>query len=288
MPTLDYRCWLLLIGSFALTCLATSAYSQPPQLTLANVYEKGVPLQGYWVSEKLDGVRAYWDGEHLMSRQGHTFHPPAWFTRDFPDVPLDGELWRGRGTFSELSGVVRKLAPVDSEWRQVRYEIFDLPESDRPFSERVARMRSLLKPSPSRYLVMIEQTPATTRAALLARLDAVVGQGGEGLMLHRGSALYEAGRSDDLLKVKQYQDAEATVVGYSPGQGKYEGMLGALVVERSDGRQFKLGSGFSDGQRADPPQIGSTVTYKYYGLTSTGLPRFASFMRVRDEEPEEE
>ncbi|MEQ5835517.1 DNA ligase [Marinobacter sp. NFXS9] len=285
MPTPMYQRWLPILFGLALLFPAFELHAEKPQLTLAQVYEKGDALNGYWVSEKLDGVRAYWDGEHLISRQGHAFHPPAWFTRDFPEVPLDGELWMGRGTFSELSGVVRKLEPVDSEWRQVHYEIFDLPGSDRPFSERVARMRSLLKPSPSPYLVMIEQTPATTREALMARLDEVVGEGGEGLMLHRGGALYEAGRSDDLLKVKRYQDAEATVVGYSPGQGKYEGMLGALVVERSDGRRFKLGSGFSDEQRADPPAIGATVTYKYYGLTSTGLPRFASFMRVRDEEP---
>ena len=285
MSRLPDQRWLLFLCSLALLFPACELHAQQPQLTLAQVYEKDDSLNGYWISEKLDGVRAYWDGKQLISRQGHAFHPPAWFTRDFPEVLLDGELWMGRGTFSELSGVVRKLDPVDSEWRQVRYEIFDLPGSDRPFSERVARMRSLLKPAPSPFLAMIEQTPATTREALMARLNTVVEQGGEGLMLHRGSARYHAGRSDDLLKVKQYQDAEAKVVGYSPGQGKYEGLLGALVVERSDGRQFKLGSGFSDEQRGDPPAIGATVTYKYYGLTSTGLPRFASFMRVRDEEP---
>lgn len=285
MPTPLYRCCLQFIGSLALSFLATSAYAQPPQLTLANVYEKGVPLQEYWVSEKLDGVRAYWNGERLISRQGHVFQAPDWFTANFPDEPLDGELWLGRGQFSELSGIVRKRVPDGAEWRRVHYEIFDLPASEAPFSKRVARMRQLLVPSSSPYLVMIPQTRASSDESLMARLDAVVGQGGEGLMLHRGSSRYHAGRSDDLLKVKRYQDAEAVVVGYTNGTGKYAGMLGALVVERPDGRRFKLGSGFSDRQRAEPPPEGATVTYKFYGLTSTGLPRFASFMRVREDEP---
>lgn len=285
MPTPRYQRWLPFLCSLALLFPAVSLHAEKPKLTLAQVYEKGDSLEDYWVSEKLDGVRALWDGEQLISRQGHTFHPPAWFTEGFPDVRLDGELWLGRGRFSELSGVVRKVEPVASEWRQVRYEIFDLPGSPLPFSDRVMAMRKRLVPSPSPYLEMIGQTRATTHKALMARLDRVVESGGEGLMLHRGSSLYHAGRTDDLLKVKTYQDAEARVVAYSPGQGKYEGVLGALVVEREDGRRFKLGTGFSDDQRADPPPVGSTVTYKYYGLTSTGLPRFASFMRIRDEEP---
>ncbi|WP_111493190.1 DNA ligase [Marinobacter bohaiensis] len=282
------RPWAPFLVLVLVFLLAGPAMAGVPQLTLAQVYEQGVPLEDYWVSEKLDGVRAYWDGDKLVSRQGHRFHAPDWFTRDFPDTPMDGELWLGRGTFSELSGVVRKLEPVDAEWRQVHYEIFDLPAHPGPFSERVAAMQRLLQPSPSPYLSMIEQTRGTTHAALMGRLDDVVAAGAEGLMLHRGDSRYHAGRNDDLLKVKKYQDAEADVVGYSPGKGKYEGMLGALVVERSDGRRFKLGTGFSDEQRAHPPAMGATVTYKFYGYTSTGLPRFASFMRVRDDEPAEE
>lgn len=285
MFSLLYRCWLPVLCGLALLLSASQLHAEKPQLTLAQTYEQGPDLSHYWVSEKLDGVRAYWNGEHLISRQGNRFHSPAWFTKDFPEEPLDGELWMGRGRFSEVSGAVRKLQPVAAEWRQIQYRIFDLPASEAPFSDRVAHMRRLLEPSPSTYLSMIEQRRATSQEALMARLDQVVASGGEGLMLHRGDSLYHAGRTDDLLKVKRYQDAEAVVVGYTAGQGKYEGMLGALVVKLEDGRELKLGTGFSDEERATPPTIGSRVTYKYFGLTSTGLPRFASFMRVRDEEP---
>lgn len=285
MLSLLYRRWMPALCGLALLLSAFQLHAETPQLTQAQTYEQGPDLTHYWVSEKLDGVRAYWNGKDLISRQGNRFHAPAWFTEDFPEEPLDGELWMGRGRFAEVSGAVRKLEPVDAEWRQIRYRIFDLPSSEDPFSERVAHMQRLLEPSPSTYLSMIEQRRATSHEALMARLDLVVASGGEGLMLHRGDSLYHAGRTDDLLKVKRYQDAEAVVVGYTAGQGKYEGMLGALVVKLEDGRELKLGTGFSDEERATPPGLGSTVTYKYFGLTSTGLPRFASFMRVRDEEP---
>ncbi|MGP4845011.1 DNA ligase [Marinobacter sp. 1Y8] len=278
-----YREWLFIISSLALSLFANTAYAQPPKILLGETYQQGINLSDYWVSEKLDGVRAYWDGKQLISRQGHRFHAPDWFLTDFPEQPLDGELWMGRGRFSETSGAVRKLEPVDAEWRQIRLMVFDLPSSRAPFSERVVQMKALVSGSP--YIAMIDQRRASSHDALMEQLDQVVANGGEGLMLHDGNSLYRAGRTDDVLKVKRYQDAEAVVVGHTEGNGKYEGQLGALIVERKDGRRFKLGTGFSDAQRADPPPMGAEVTFKYYGLTSTGLPRFASFLRVRDDEP---
>ncbi|MDX1803921.1 MAG: DNA ligase [Alcanivorax sp.] len=273
--------WLLLLW-----WLAGSALAQPsPPLELANRYQPGIRLSDYWVSEKLDGVRAYWDGHRLWSRQGHAFHPPAWFVADFPALPLDGELWMGRGTFAALSAAVRRLTPRDAQWRRIRYRVFDLPASDGNFDQRLATMRRRLRPSPSPYLAMIAQRRVTDRQALLVWLDRVVAAGGEGLMLHRGDSHYQAGRSDALLKLKTYQDAEATVVGYRPGHGKYQGQMGALEVRTDRGRRFAIGSGFSEAQRAHPPPLGATITYKFYGRTATGLPRFASFLRVRDDEP---
>lgn len=267
---------------FAAPCV----YAEPPELALAGVYQKGVALDDYWVSEKLDGVRAYWDGEQFWSRGGNEYRAPDWFTEGFPDVPMDGELWMGRGRFSELSGAVRRLEPVDPSWRQIRFMVFDLPELNRPFSERIQAMAALLKPSPSPFLVMVAQRKATDHDRLMAELDTVVSEGGEGLMLRRGGSLHSVGRSDDLLRVKRYDDAEAVVVAHLAGSGKYEDMLGSVRVRRDDGRQFHIGTGFSDEQRENPPPVGATITYKYYGFTSTGLPRFASFLRVRNDEPE--
>ncbi len=265
--------------------LTSTAHSEPPALALAGVYEEGVDLQDYWVSEKLDGVRAYWDGQKFWSRGGNVYRAPAWFTENFPSTRMDGELWMGRGRFAELSGAVRRIEPVDESWRQIRFMVFDFPAIEQPFSDRVAVMKNLLLPSPSPYLAMVEQRRTTGHERLMAALDDVVGQGGEGLMLRRGDSLPTVGRSDDLLKVKKYQDAEAIIVAHLPGKGKFEGVLGSVRVERPDGRQFHIGTGFSDAERINPPPVGSLITYKYYGFTSTGLPRFASFMRVRADEP---
>lgn len=278
---------LLCVGCGLLwTLSAPSLPDERPELQLANVYEQGMPLSGYWVSEKLDGVRAYWDGERFLSRGGHGIAAPEWFTRGFPSFPLDGELWMGRQRFSEVSAAIRRKVPDPAEWREIRYMLFDLPGSESSFSERVVQMRELVATSSAESLDMIPQSLATDHQALQRRLEKVLARGGEGLMLHHGDNLYASGRTDALLKVKTHEDAEAQVVGHLEGKGKYRGMMGSIVVETPDGRRFRLGSGFSDAERRDPPAIGSTVTYKYYGLTSTGLPRFASFLRIRNDEPE--
>lgn len=261
------------------------AAAKPPELTLANVYQKGMSLDGYWVSEKLDGVRAYWTGERFLSRGGHEYRAPTWFTEGFPDHPLDGELWMGRGRFAELSGAVRQEEPDDDDWQRIRFMVFDLPDKEAIFDQRLARLRVLIEEVGSPYMVLVDQQRASTHEKLVQRLDEAVDGGAEGLMLRLGGSGYRSGRSNDLLKVKQYQDAEAVVVRHLPGQGKFEGLMGSLLVELEDGRQFRIGSGFTDEERASPPDPGTTITFKYYGLTATGLPRFASFLRIRNDEP---
>jgi len=267
--------------AFAIFIHAPAVLSEPPPLALAGVYEEGVNLKHYWVSEKLDGVRAYWDGKQFWSRGGNVYRAPAWFTRDFPETTMDGELWMGRERFAELSGAVRRLEPQDQSWREIRFMVFDLPALDQPFTRRIVAMKKLLVPSPSPFLEMVEQRRAINHETLMSDLDKIVRQGGEGLMLKRGASLPGVGRSDDLLKVKQYQDAEAVVVAHLPGEGEFEGMLGSIRVKRPDGRQFHIGTGFSHAERKNPPPVGTVITYKHYGYTSTGLPRFTSFLRVR-------
>lgn len=259
--------------------------AEPPELTLANVYQKGMSLDGYWVSEKLDGVRSYWTGERFLSRGGHEYRAPGWFTKGFPARPLDGELWMGRGRFAELSGAVRQVVPDDDNWRRIRFMVFDLPDPEATFDQRLSRLRVLIERAGSPYLKLVDQQRASTHENLMLHLDKVVDGGGEGLMLRLGASSYRGGRSNDLLKVKKYQDAEAVVIHHLPGKGKYEGLMGSLLVELENGRQFRIGSGFSDSERVSPPQPGTTITFKYYGLTATGLPRFASFLRIRNDEP---
>ncbi len=254
----------------------------PPALVLAEVYRNAIDPAGYWVSEKLDGVRAYWDGKQLYFRSGHPVPAPAWFTRDFPAIPLDGELWLGRGGFERLSGIVRKTEPVDAEWRRVRYMLFELPGAEGTFTARKDRLKQLLEHAGIPWLQAIDQYRVADRKTLLADLDKVVAVNGEGLMLHRADAPYSSGRSDDLVKLKPYLDSEAKVIAQLPGAGRNAGRLGALLVADPDGRRFRIGTGFSDAQREAPPPVGSLVTYRYRGLTAKGLPRFPAFLRLRE------
>ncbi len=268
-----------LLGVVGLPALARGA---APALMLANVYRRGMPLDGYWVSEKYDGVRGYWDGHQLWTRGGERVAAPEWFTQVLPDVPLDGELWAGRGRFEHAVSTVRSQTPSDEAWRQMRFMVFDLPAEPGDFTARLLALRRLLPVPAAPWALPVEQQRATTHAALQTLLNKTVKDGGEGLMLHRGSSLYKGERNADLLKFKPYDDAEARVVAHLPGRGKHAGRMGALVVEMPDGKRFKLGGGFSDAQREAPPPIGSQVTYRFNGLNPSGLPRFARFMRVRD------
>ncbi len=256
--------------------------AEPPALAHAEVYRAGIDPTGYWVSEKLDGVRAVWDGEQLRFRSGRLIATPAWFTQGFPARALDGELWIGRGQFERLSGIVRKETPDDAEWRQVRYTLFELPGAEGDFSARVAVMRQIVAEAGLSQLRAVEQLRISDQRALKHKFDEVVKGGGEGLMLHRADALYRPGRSDDLLKLKPWDDAEAVVVAHLPGKGKYAGKLGALLVELPNGRRLRIGSGINDAQRGHPPAVGAVITYRYRGQTAKGLPRFATFLRVRE------
>lgn len=276
----------LLLCALALAGGAWSATApaavEPPVLMLAGRYRDDIDPAAYWVSEKLDGVRAYWDGEQLRFRSGQPIPAPDWFVAALPPRRLDGELWLGRGRFAALSGTVRQQQPDDAAWRQVRYMLFDLPGAAGTFSERVTEMRALVAKAKVPWLGAVEQFRVADRAALKQRLAAVVRAGGEGLVLHRADALWAPGRGEAVLKLTPWLDDEARVVGHVPGKGRLAGMLGALEVEAADGRRFRLGSGLSDGERRSPPPIGTTVTYRYRELTARGVPRFPRYLRVRE------
>ena len=282
---MNLRIVLLLLLSCFPFLQSNAGEANPPRLMLATTYHGGLDVSDYWVSEKLDGVRGRWDGQRLVTRTGQPIVPPRWFTAGWPKTAMDGELWIGRGRFDEVSGLVRAGPADDRAWRNVRFMVFDLPADGGTFEARVLRMRALLATADIAWLQPVAQFRLANATELDARLKQVAAAGGEGLVLHRRGALYRVGRSDDLVKYKLYEDAEARVVAHAPGKGKYTGMLGALVMKLPDGRQFRLGSGFTDAQRANPPPIGSLVTYRYNGLTSKGLPRFARFQRIRLDPP---
>ena len=232
------------------------------------------------MSEKYDGLRGYWDGRKLWSRKGNLIHAPDYFLAELPrDVALDGELWIGYGKFEETVSIVRSETP-DDRWKSVRFMVFDAPHAKGTFEERMQFLQATL-PEGNRFVRVVAQQRCQGVAQLLAERDRVVRLGGEGLMLRQPASAYEAGRSSTLLKVKPYDDAEATVIAHEPGKGKYAGKLGALRVRTDDGREFSIGSGFSDAQRESPPSVGTVITYRFRGLTAKGMPRFPSFLRIR-------
>ena len=274
--TFNRRALLALLGSIGLPHLAEAATLEP---LLARSAPANIDPTPYLVSEKLDGVRALWDGKVLKFRSGRLIAAPAWFLAALPKTPLDGELWMGRRSFDALSGAVRRAEPVDAEWRRVSYQVFELPAAEGTFEQRAEAIKALS----SDIVVPIAQLRCKSNAELRAKLKQVVDAGGEGLMLHRADAPVASGRSDLLLKLKPLADAEAVVVGHEPGKGRLAGQLGALELQTPEGIRFKLGTGLTDAQRREPPPVGATVTYRYRDLTPSGKPRFASFVRVADE-----
>jgi DNA ligase-1 len=250
-----------------------------PALMLAKYWQADLDPASFLVSEKLDGVRAFWDGRTLRFRSGRPISAPLWFTNSLPGTPLDGELWLGRGSFDRLSAIVRRKTPVESEWREVRYVVFDLPQQAGPFADRVARIESLINATQLPWLQAAGQWRVADNQALQAQLRQRVAEGAEGLVLHRADANWKPGRSDALRKLKMMPDEEARVFAYLPGKGRLAGQMGALVLEMPSGQHFALGTGFSAADRAAPPLLGSWVSYRYRDRTASGLPRFASFLR---------
>ncbi|MBC8325929.1 MAG: DNA ligase [Verrucomicrobia subdivision 3 bacterium] len=267
--------------SLLLSLLCTSSlFAEPPKLLLAKTWDESIDPAGWWISEKYDGVRGFWDGKSLWTRGGHPIVAPDYFLAELPTgLALDGELWLGRRQFEETLSTVRRQIP-DDRWRRMHFMIFDAPKIKGTFEQRTAFLKTKL-PSSSRQVQLVPQWRCQGRAHLIAERDRIVKAGGEGLMIREPESIYEGKRSGTLLKVKTHEDAEATVIGHKPGKGKFTGMLGSLRVRAKDGREFSIGTGFTNAQRKNPPPIGAVVTYRYRGLTKNGLPRFPSFWRLR-------
>lgn len=244
-------------------------------------YRSGMDVHGWLMSEKLDGVRAHWNGRKLLSRQGKDFAAPGWFTKEFPPFELDGELWIARSSFEETLSVVSRDQPHGG-WQRVTYNIFEVPHAPGGLEARLKKLETYLSQRPLEHVRIIPQTLYHDAEQLMRHLDAIIAAGGEGLVLRNPDSSYETGRSSNALKVKRFEDMEGRVVGYRPGKGRLQGMVGALWVEIEGGKRFYVGSGLTDEERAVPPAIGSLITFKHQGFSSNGIPRFASFLRIRE------
>jgi DNA ligase-1 len=250
-----------------------------PPLLLAHSWDPSVDPSGWWMSEKLDGVRAFWNGEHFVSRLGNRFFAPDWFVEKLPKTPLDGELFGGRKRFQKTVGIVKRFDGGEL-WKELRFVVFDAPAHDGTFEARIDHCRDVCSRAGD-YASWHEHVVCRDVDHLREELARVEALGGEGLMMRRPQSRYEAGRSSSLLKVKTFFDAEAIVVGHEPGAGKHLGRLGALVLELENGTRFNVGSGFSDAERESPPPLGALVTFRYQELSDAGVPRFPTYVGVR-------
>lgn len=256
--------------------------SKEPPILLAEAWDGVVDVEGWWISEKLDGVRAYWDGKQFLSRQGNQYLAPEWFTAGLPKEPLDGELWLDRKAFQRTVSIVRRQ-DKNEQWRQIRYVVFDAPSISDPFEKRISYLGEFIRELNHEFVTALDQTQCRGISHLKEELQRVEALGGEGLMLRQPSSKYVAGRSSTLLKVKTFHDAEAEVIGHQPGAGRHKGRLGALQVRLADGTEFSVGTGFSDAQRNTPPGVGSVITFRYQELSDAGVPRFPSYVGLRSE-----
>jgi DNA ligase-1 len=264
---------------------AAAGDGKAPPVLLAHSWANDTDLTGWWMSEKLDGVRAWWDGTRFLSRQGNPFYAPDWFTEKLPDYPLDGELFGGRKKFQRTVSIVRRQ-DLSDDWKELAFVIFDAPSLERTFEERLAHVQEYVEDLAPPYAEWLPHEPCQGVQHLRTELARVEGLGGEGLMLRQPGSRYEVGRSYTLLKVKSFHDDEARVLGHQPGAGRHKGRLGALEVELRNGTRFSVGTGLSDAERENPPALGSIITFRYQELSNDGVPRFPSYVGVRiDAEP---
>jgi len=257
--------------------LSSVLFSTPlPVLQHAKIY-KDQNISGWVMSEKLDGIRGYWDGKTMYTKQGTKLFPPKGFTSNFPPFTLDGELWSKHQDFEYIQSTVLSH---NGSWKGITYNIFEAPKAKDDFVVRLQKVKQWFQKHPNPYARIVPQHPCLSQHDLLLYLDDVAGQGGEGVMVKDPSLEYFSGRTSHILKVKKAHDMEGTVVHViiNPTTNT----LKSLELVLDNGVHFKLGNGFSDEERKHPPLVGQQITFKYYGFTKNKKPKFASFIRIRN------
>jgi len=274
----------IVIFCFQVSISIAQNNSESPQLILLKSYQqqKDIDISNWLMSEKLDGVRAYWDGRALYSRNGNRFAAPKWFLKGFPPFELDGELWTKRGDFENIVSIVNRHNPHDG-WKEISYQIFEVPNASGNFSQRLNKIKNYLSKQPSSHIRVIPQITCSDESHLKSYLAEVEQLGGEGVVIRNPALTYHTGRSVAALKVKSFQDAECKITGYKEGKGKFKGLTGALLCQMNNNKNITIGSGLTNRERENPPAIGTIITYKHNGFTAKGNPRFPVYLRIRKE-----
>lgn len=237
---------------------------------------KNQDTKGWFMSEKLDGIRAYWNGKELLSKNGNRIHAPLSFTKNFPNFPLDGELWTKRDDFSNIQSIVLDKIP-SKQWNQITYNIFESPKSMGDFRDRLKKVKDWFSENKNKNIIIIKQIVCKDKKHLYSYLEEIIKLKGEGLIVKNPNLPYIAKRSSNSLKVHTYQDMEGEVIKINYTKN----LMKSLTLELKSGVRFKLGSGFTKKERRNHPEVGDMVTFKFLRLNKNGIPRFASFKRVR-------
>lgn len=237
-------------------------------------------INGWVMSEKLDGIRGYWNGKELLSRKGKKIYTPKYFLKNLPNFELDGELWTKRADFENIQNIVMDKNPSE-DWKQVTYNIFEVPNAKGDFLERLEKARAWFKNNPNKNIRIIPQYKCKDKKELNAFLNEIISKNGEGIIVKNPKEKYFKGRSHHILKVKKAQDMEGLVIGIN--MSEKTGVLKSLKIKLENAVVFNLGIGFSKEERKNPASIGKVVTFKYFGFTKRGKPKFASFLRARED-----
>lgn len=238
--------------------------------------------QSFVYSEKLDGVRAFWDGKNLYSKGGKLLTPPSFFTQNFPPFAIEGELWSKRGDFENIVSILKSTKKKE-KWRELKFYIFEVPNQQGGILKRLEVLEAYLASQPAPFISIIPQLPLNTLQALQDALSAITQAGGEGVVVREKDAPYYTGRNKKAMKLKLYEDRECKITSYVQGKGKFENLVGSIICLDGD-VEFKIGSGMSEDFRKNPPKVGTIITYKYFGLNKNKLPKFPVFLRIRSDE----
>lgn len=262
--------------------LSLASIANKPDLFLLKTYDDSKEIFGWVMSEKLDGIRGFWNGQELLTRGGEKLNPPKWFIKDYPSFPVDGELWTKRGDFENISSIVRSKNSGD-RWKKITHHIFEVPNQSGGLLKRLSVLEKHLAANSTPYLKVLKQTTIKTKQQLKDFLTQVTSNKGEGVVVRNPDTLYETGRLSSALKVKKYFDTECTVLEILPGKGKYQNKMGSVLCQTAQGQRLKIGSGFKDKDRVNPPNVGSKITFKYYGFTKKGKFKYPVYLRIRSE-----
>ena len=267
---------------FAYLMLVQVALATKPDLFLLKTYDDSKDVIGWVMSEKLDGIRGFWTGKELLTRGGVKLTPPKWFIKNYPPFAIDGELWTKRNDFENISSIIRSKNSKQ-RWKSVSHNIFEVPSQSGGLLKRLSVLKEYLRENPNPYLKILPQTVINAKGQVADFLKEVSADKGEGVVVRNPNTLYQTGRLSSALKVKQYLDTECTVLEILPGKGKYQNMMGSVLCQTDSGKKLKIGSGFKDKDRSNPPAIGSKITFKYYGFTKKGSFKYPVYLRVRQE-----